>query len=40
MPSPYVLGNLKDEETTGTFYEKEMKKTNQKEEKKKKVIKR
>ena len=39
MPSPYVLGNLKDEETTGTFYEKELQKTNQKEFRTEKVIK-
>ena len=37
-PLTYVIGNLKDEEIVGTFYEKELEKTNQKEFRVEKVI--
>ena len=40
VPWTYVISNLKGEEIVGTFYEKEMQKTNKKEFRGKKVIKR
>ena len=40
MPWAYVISDLKDKEIVGTFYEKELKKTNQKEFRVQKVIKR
>ena len=40
MPWTYVISNLKEEETDGTFYGKEMQKTNKKEFRVEKVIKR
>ena len=39
VPWTYVVHDLNDEEITGTFYEKELQKTNQKEFRIKKVIK-
>ena len=38
VPLAYVIGNLKGEEIVGTFYEKELQKTNQKEFRVEKVI--
>ena len=40
VPGTYVISDLKSEETVGTFYEKELQKTNQKEFRVEKVIKR
>ena len=40
MPWKYVISNLKEEETVGTFYENELQKTNQKDFRIEKVIKR
>ena len=40
MPWTYVISDLNGEETVGSFYEKELKKTNQKEFRIEKVIKR
>ena len=40
VPWTYVINDLNDEEITGTFYEKELQKTNQKEFRTEKVIKR
>ena len=40
VPWTYVINDLNGEETIGTFYEKEVQKTNQKELRKEKVIKR
>ena len=40
VPCTYVINDLNDEEITGTFYEKELQKTNQKEFRVEKVIKR
>ena len=40
VPWSYVINNLNDEEIIGTFYEKELQKTNQQESKIEKVIKR
>ena len=40
MPWTYVISDLKHKETIGTFYEKELQKTNQKEFRVEKVIKR
>ena len=37
---PYFINDLNDEETTGSFYEKELQKTNQKKFRVKKIIKR
>ena len=39
VPWTYVISNLNDEEIIGTFYEKELQKTNQEEFRIKKVIK-
>ena len=40
MPSTYVITDPKGEEIVGTFYEKDLQKTNQKEFRVEKVIKR
>ena len=40
FPGTYVISDLKDKEIVGTFYEKELQKTNQKEFRVEKVIKR
>ena len=40
MPWPYLIENLNEEETIGTFYKKELQKTSQKEFRIEKVIKR
>ena len=40
VPWTYVINDLNDEEITGSFYEKELRKTNQKEFRIEKVIKR
>ena len=40
VPWTYVITNLRDREIVGTFYEKELQKTNQKEFRVEKVIKR
>ena len=40
VPWTYVINHLNDEEITGTFYEKELQKTNQKEFRIEKIIKR
>ena len=40
VPWTYIISNLNWEETAGTFYEKELQKTNQKEFRLEKVIKR
>ena len=40
VPGTYVINDLNGEEITGTFYEKELQKTNQKEFRREKVIKR
>ena len=40
VPSTYVINDLNGEEITGTFYEKELQKTNQKEFRIEKVIRR
>ena len=40
VPWTYAISNLNDEEITGTFYEKELQKTNQKEFRIEKVLKR
>ena len=39
VPRTYVISDLKNEEIVGTFYEKELQKTNQKEFRVEKVIK-
>ena len=39
FPWTYIIGNLNDEQIFGTFYDKELKKTNQKEFRTEKVIK-
>ena len=39
VPRTYVISDLKNEEIAGTFYEKELQKTNQKEFRVEKVIK-
>ena len=39
VPRAYVISDLKNEEIVGTFYEKELQKTNQKEFRVEKVIK-
>ena len=39
VPWTYIINNLNDEEITGTFYEKELQKTNQQEFRVKKVLK-
>ena len=39
VPWPYVISDLKGEEIVGTFYERELQKTNQKEFRVEKVIK-
>ena len=39
MPWTYIINDLNDEEIVGSFYEKELQKTNQKEFRTKKVIK-
>ena len=40
VPWTYAISNLNDEEITGTFYEKELQKTNQKEFRVEKVLQR
>ena len=40
FPWTYIINNLNDEEITGTFYEKELQRTNQQEFRTEKVIKR
>ena len=40
MPWIYIISDLKDEEIVGTFYEKELRKTNQKAFRVEKIIKR
>ena len=40
VPLTYIINDLNDEETVGTFYEKELLKTNQEEFRTEKVVKR
>ena len=39
MPWTYVIGDLREEKTVGTFYEKELQKTNQTEIRVEKIMK-